>query len=66
MEKNHIKYSEEIIPVATMEVDGVMQEVRLDFFIAKDSIPNPNGYRNIRHKNRNLLDCRRDNLEWVP
>ena len=45
--------------------DGKPNKCYIHQLVAKSFVPNPNGYKNIRHKNGNKKDNRADNLEWI-
>jgi hypothetical protein len=45
---------------------AVVARYHVSTFVATAFVPNPNGYKEIKHKNGNRLDNRAENLEWVP
>lgn len=45
--------------------NGISQELRVDYLVAKAFVPNPHNYKNIKHIDGDLKNNQACNLEWV-
>lgn len=50
--------------MVVLSKDGIETSYKAHQIIAKSFIPNPNGYKQINHKDENPLNNNVDNLEW--
>lgn len=46
--------------------DGNSKTFCVDVLVAKHFILNPNGYKNVQHRDGNQLNCNINNLQWSP
>jgi hypothetical protein len=44
--------------------DGVIRSVGVHVLVAEAFVPNPEGYEYVRPIDRNMANCRADNLKW--
>ena len=50
--------------IVHFKIGGKIIKKFVNELVANAFVPNPNNFKNIRHKNGNLLDNRASNLEW--
>ena len=50
--------------VSLIRERGTSATVRIHTLVARAFVPNPEGYRYVRHKDGDRMNCRADNLEW--
>lgn len=50
--------------VAVTICDGNSKTFSVDVLVARAFVPNPRGFKNVRHKDTNQLNCHADNLVW--
>lgn len=54
-------------PIVTLygnKFSGVKKDVRIHRLVCEAFVPNPNGYKEVNHKDENTMNNRADNLEW--
>lgn len=51
--------------VKTRNTEGHIKSYMIAREVAKAFIPNPEGYKYVKHKNGDKLDCRVENLYWA-
>lgn len=52
-------------PTVHLSKNGVSERIPVHVLVARAFVDNPNGYKEVNHKDFDRTNCRSDNLEWI-